>query len=126
MEKKIVEHGGVSIAVVSSREVIITDGQSALDFIMTIQYYNNYYNNCLRIALNKEALSKEFFILSTGIAGEILQKFSNYRAKFAIIGDFSSYTSKPLRDFIYESNRGNTIFFVPDEAAAIEKLSAIK
>jgi len=122
MEKKIVEHGGVSIAVVSSREVIITDGQSALDFIMTIQYYDN----CLRIALNKEALSKEFFILSTGIAGEILQKFSNYRAKFAIIGDFSSYTSKPLRDFIYESNRGNTIFFVPDETTAIEKLSAIK
>jgi len=58
MEKKIVEHGGVSIAVVSSREVIITDGQSALDFIMTIQYYNN----CLRIALNKEALSRRLLI----------------------------------------------------------------
>ena len=121
MEKKIIERGGVSIAVVESREVIIVDGQSALDFIMTTKYYDN----CLRIALNKEALSEEFFVLSTGIAGEILQKFSNYRAKFAIIGDFSSYTSKPLRDFIYESNKGNTIFFVPDETTAIEKLTAV-
>ena len=32
--------------------------------------------------------------------------------KLAIIGDFSGYTSKPLRDFIYESNNGNQVFFV--------------
>ena len=43
--------------------------------------------------------------------------------KLAIIGDFSGYTSKPLRDFIYESNNGNHVFFVSSEAEAVEKLS---
>ena|SRR5574344_1230798 len=61
--------------------------------------------------------------LSTRIAGEILQKFINYQFKFAIVGDFSGYTSKPLKDFIYESNKGRDIFFVSSEEDAIEKLS---
>jgi hypothetical protein len=43
--------------------------------------------------------------------------------KIAIIGDFSVYTSKSLKDFIYESNKGRDIFFLPDEKQAIEKLS---
>lgn len=54
---------------------------------------------------------------------EILQKFINYQFKFAIVGDFSGYTSKPLKDFIYESNKGRDIFFVSSEEDAIEKLS---
>ncbi|HUX96186.1 MAG TPA: DUF4180 domain-containing protein [Bacteroidales bacterium] len=45
-------------------------------------------------------------------AGEISQKFSNYRMKLAIIGDFSETGSKSLNDFIRESNRGGTICFV--------------
>ncbi|MBQ7410923.1 MAG: DUF4180 domain-containing protein [Clostridia bacterium] len=32
------------------------------------------------------------------------------------------YTSKPLKDFIYESNNGKDIFFVKDENEAINKL----
>jgi hypothetical protein len=46
------------------------------------------------------------------MAGEILQKFSNYRMRLAIVGDFSEYKSKSLRDFIRESNRTGTINFV--------------
>lgn len=42
--------------------------------------------------------------------------------KFAIYGDFSKYTSKPLKDFMYESNHGKDIFFVENEEQAIEKL----
>ncbi len=44
------------------------------------------------------------------VEGEILQKFVTYKAKLAIAGDFSVYTSKSLKDFIYESNNGNHIF----------------
>jgi hypothetical protein len=108
-----------SIAIVKSEEIIISDVQSALDFIATIQYDTQ----CHHIALNKEAIIEDFFHLSTCIAGEIMQKFVNYDVKFAIIGDFTTYTSKALRDLIYESNHGNHMFFVPDEAIAIEKLS---
>ena len=49
--------------------------------------------------------------------------YKNYQFKFAIVGDFSGYTSKPLKDFIYESNKGRDIFFVSSEEDAIEKLS---
>ncbi len=116
MNTKIVNN---EIAVVNSNELIIKDVQSAIDFIMTIKYETN----CNKIALNKEAVCDEFFILSKGIAGEVLQKFINYQTKFAIYGDYSKYTSKPLKDFIYESNNGKDIFFVNSEDEAIKKLS---
>ncbi len=41
-------------------------------------------------------IAGEFFILSSGMAGEILQKSINYQVKAAIWGDYSHYTSKPL------------------------------
>ena len=119
MEKRIVKKDGISIAVIFSTETIIFDTQSALDLIATLAYDDD----CQRIAINKQAITEQFFKLSTGIAGEILQKFINYSKKIAIIGDFSAYTSKPLKDFIYESNQGNAVFFVPDEESAIDKLS---
>lgn len=108
-----------SIAVVKSDEIIIKDTQSAMDFIMTVKYETE----CSKIALNKEAITNDFFILSKGIAGEILQKFINYQIKFAVYGDYSKYTSKPLKDFIYESNNGKDIFFVKDADEAVEMLN---
>jgi hypothetical protein len=73
--------------------------------------------------LPKAAVCEDFFKLSTGIAGEILQKFVNYNAKVAIVGDYSGYTSKPLHDFIYESNKGTAVFFIGTQDEALEKLS---
>lgn len=122
MDKKIIEQNGLTIAVVMSTEKLITDTQSALDFIMSI----TYETGCNRIALNKEAITEDFFVLSTCLAGEILQKFINYQVKFAVFGDFSKYTSKPLKDFMYESNNGNHVFFVSTEKDAIEKLLLAK
>jgi len=115
METKVIK----DIVVVNSNELIIKDVQSAIDFIMTIKYETN----CNKIALNKSAVVEDFFILSKGLAGEILQKFINYQTKFAIYGDYSKYTSKPLKDFIYESNKGKDIFFVSNEDESIEMLS---
>lgn len=109
------------IAIINSSEVIISDARSAIDFAMSIEYETN----CNKIILNKEAIVEEFFILSTRIAGEILQKFINYHIKFAIYGDFSKYTSKPLKDFIYESNNGKDIFFVATQDDAIDKLQNV-
>ena len=109
------------IAIINSDEMIIKDVQSAIEFIMTIKYETN----CSKIALNKTAIIDDFFILSSGIAGEILEKFITYKTKFAIYGDFSKYTSKPLKDFIYESNNGKDIFFVTNEDEAIKMLSKV-
>ena len=76
MEIKIVK----DIVIVKSNEIIIKDVKSAIDFIMNIKYEKN----CNKIALNKSAIKEEFFILSNGLAGELLQKFINYQTKFAI------------------------------------------
>lgn len=107
------------IAVLNSNEIIMTDVQTAIDLIMSIKYETG----CNKIVLNKEAITEDFFILSKGVAGEIWQKFITYQIKFAIYGDFSKYTSKPLKDFIYESNKGRDIFFVPDTETAVKILS---
>ena len=70
-------------------------------------------------------MREDFFILSSGLAGEVLQKFVNYGMKVAIVGDFSRYTSKPLQDFLRESYLCKTVFFVSSESEALEKLAAL-
>ncbi|GED51095.1 DUF4180 domain-containing protein [Brevibacillus borstelensis] len=117
-----IEAGGADVAIVSSSEIVIEDVQSALDLIATV----HYETGCDRIILNKSLVSESFFDLKTRLAGEILQKFINYRVKLAIVGDFSVYSSKSLKDFIYESNNGKDIFFLPTEEQAIEKLSRLE
>ncbi|MCI8866192.1 MAG: DUF4180 domain-containing protein [Lachnospiraceae bacterium] len=109
---------GIDIAVVSGDELVIVDTQSALDLAMSVRYETG----AERIAMDKNVICGDFFILSTGMAGEILQKFINYHVKVAVYGDYSHYTSKPLKDFIYESNQGKDFFFVSTKEEAIQKL----
>lgn len=113
---------GIDIAIVQSQDLILIDIQSALDLIATI----DYEVGCNRFVIKKEAVIEDFFKLSTCIAGDILQKFINYHIKFAVYGDFSIYTSKPLNDFIYESNKGNNIYFTSTVEEAIDRLAKAK
>lgn len=103
------------IAIVKSDKAIIKDAASAVDFVMDMKSETD----CYKIVLNKEAITEDFFILSSGLAGEILQKFVNYGVKIAIYGDYSKYTSKPLKDFIYESNKGKDVFFAKNVDEAV-------
>lgn len=119
MNIKHLKDNGADIAVVSSDGKIIVDVQSALDLAMSV----TYETGARKIVLDKEAICEDFFILSTGIAGEILQKFMNYHVKVAVYGDYSHYTSKPLKDFIYEANHGRDFFFVATQEDAIQKLT---
>ena len=110
---------GYPMAAVSSEQKLLTDSQSALELISTAKYEAGTKN----IVLSKELIAEEFFILSTGLAGEILQKFINYGARLAVYGDYSKYTSKPLKDFIYESNKGKDIFFAASKEEACQMLA---
>ena len=80
------------------------------------------YNGSRGIIIHSDSLHPDFFDLKSKLAGEILQKFSNYRMKLAIIGDFSGYASKSLHDFIRESNQRGIICFVDSLQKAIEML----
>ncbi len=119
MKIKVVEQNSVKVSIIKSSEIVIADVQSALDLMAMVRHEAD----CDCIAILKSAVIEDFFVLSTGLAGEMLQKFATYQVKLAIIGDFSKYTSKPLQDFIYESNKGSHIFFVATEGDALAKLA---
>ncbi|MCR2807922.1 DUF4180 domain-containing protein [Paenibacillus soyae] len=113
---------GEPIAVISGDGIVISDVQSALDLMATVRYETDSY----RLVLNKSMIDESFFDLKTRVAGDILQKFINYGVKLAIVGDFSSYTSKSFQDFVYECNKGSHFFFLASEEQAVEKLQSLK
>lgn len=119
MEIRTVEKNGIICAVISDNKKVITDAQSALDVLISVKYEAGTQN----IVIDKRLIEEDFFVLSTGLAGEILQKYVNYGGRIAVYGDFSRYTSKPLKDFIYESNKGRDVFFVSDEEEAVNMLT---
>ena len=83
---------------------------------------NAYYQEVNKIIIKEENLGNDFFDLKSGVAGEILQKFSNYRVKLAIVGSFKDIQSKSLRDFIRESNKMGRILFVENINEALQKM----
>lgn len=119
MQIKVIERNGVKCAAVTGPEKLITDAQSALEVLMSAKYEAGTKN----IVIDKKLVAEDFFILSTGLAGEILQKYINYGGRIAIYGDYSRYTSKPLKDFIYESNKGKDVFFASSEDEAVDMLT---
>lgn len=118
MKTEIFMKNNTTAVLINSSDLLIKDAQSALDFVMSVKYETG----CTNIAVNKDAVTEDFFILSTCLAGEIVQKFVNYGIRFAIYGDFSNYTSKPLKDFMYESNCGKDLFFQPTASLAVDML----
>lgn len=106
------------IGEIDDENFVINETQDVLDLLG-----ESGSNDCSRIIIYEKNLNPDFFNLKTGFAGEILQKFSNYNVKLAIVGDFSKYVSKSLRDFIYESNKGRLIFFTDNINDALLKLS---
>ncbi|WES99229.1 DUF4180 domain-containing protein [Chryseobacterium arthrosphaerae] len=107
MEIKSHEVNSIKIAEIVSGEIIIQSAQDGLDLMGNV-----YYQGFDKVILHEKNITPEFFDLKTGIAGEILQKFSNYRIGLAIVGDFSKYESKSIKDFIFESNTTKHVNFV--------------
>ena len=78
------------------------------------------------VAVPVERLGDGFLMLSTRIAGEVIQKFVNYGLRIAFVGDISAAVaaSKALHDFVWESNRGRHVWFVADLAELDAKIAA--
>jgi len=105
------------IAEPDTKQMVIDEPQDALDLMA-----NASYQGAGSVILYETNLNPAFFDLRSGLAGEVMLRFTNYRMKLAVIGDFEKYQSKSLQALIAESNRGNQFFFVPDREAAIHKL----
>ena len=105
------------IAEIITNQIIIRNSEEAIDLIGNI-----YYQGFAGMIINEKNLTDQFYSLGNGLAGELFQKFSNYRMKLAIVGFWPSYTSKSLNDLIFECNNGAQIFFVSSNEQAIEVL----
>ncbi len=110
--------GDFNIAEVISEDTIIQTPEDGLDLLGNI-----YYQGFDKMIIYKNNLTPDFFDLKNKMAGEILQKFSNYRMQLAIVGDFSDLNSKSIKDFIFESNKGKQVNFVGSVDEAIKALT---
>lgn len=117
---EIKEHifGSIKIAEIISDNIVILSDQDGLDLLGNV-----YYQGFDRMVVHENNIVQGFFDLKNKMAGEILQKFSNYRVKLAIVGDFDKYNSKSVRDFIRESNKLGHICFVKTLHEALTFLS---
>lgn len=89
MKIKIHQLDHIKIAEILTKKIFIISPGDALDLLGTL-----YFQSFDKIIIHQNNLTPDFFDLKTGIAGEILQKFSNYRVRLAVIGNFSSFTGK--------------------------------
>jgi hypothetical protein len=105
-----VEQRGVPVLVCADDGPSVATVQDALDLI------GSAFTHADVVALPAGRLDDRFFSLGTGLAGEIMQKFVNYRIRLAIVGDISAHlaASSALRALVHESNRGRQIWFVDD------------
>ncbi len=105
------------IAEIIVEGLLIKDTQDGLDLLG-----NLYYQGFDKVILHEKNLTPDFFDLKNGMAGEVLQKFSNYRVQLAIVGDFSKYTKNSIRDFMMESNKHGHVNFLSSVSEAKIKL----
>ena len=106
--------------------VCADDGACLADYSALTDLIGELYSSGARwVAIPLARLGPDFLVLSSRVAGEILQKLVNYRFQVAILGNVSAAAeaSTPLRDFIGESNRGTTVWFVDDLASLEAKLA---
>ena len=109
---------GSRIAEFTGNGILLSSVQDAVDLLGELSF-----DNCSSVILRETDIHPDFFKLQTRLAGDILQKFSNYNFRIAIIGEFSKFRSKSLHDFMLESNKGNSVFFADNLDSALNKLA---
>ncbi len=117
---RIDDHGGLRVQYLDVEGPMISTREDTSHLIG-----NAWVDNVTVIALPIDRLDPAFFDLSSGIAGDITQKMVNYGLKLAIIGDISATiaVSQPFADYVWETNRGDHIWFFAEEAGLVEKLA---
>jgi len=108
------------IAEIISDGILLRTAQDALDVMMDPEVPAPK-----KLILHRHNIAADFFDLHTGLAGDVLQKFVNYHAQLAIVGDFSGIESEAFQALMRESNRGTHVFFVESVEAAKEKLTEV-
>ena len=117
MEIKIHQNTRLKVGEIVSNEIVLQNSEDGTDLAG-----NLYYQGLDVVIIHQKNIIPDFFELSTKIAGEVLQKFSNFRMRLIILGDFEHISSKSLRDFIYESNKGTQVNFFSNLEVALTQI----
>jgi hypothetical protein len=106
--------GGVEVLVVDGAAPIV--GARALGDVLTAAFEAR----ATTIAIATGRLDPAFFELRSGVAGEIVQRFANYRLRLAVVGKLPGHAlaSRSFAGFVLEGNRGDGPWF----AATLEEL----
>jgi hypothetical protein len=85
----------------------------------------SFENRATVVVIPVACLDDEFFQLKTRIAGELIQKFVQYRRHVVILGDISRHLaeSSALRAFVAESNRGKEVWFLATREELDQRLA---
>jgi hypothetical protein len=120
MSETVTDRHGVRTLVCAPGGTMLRTDREALDVIGQALHHEAEL-----VAIPSKRFDDAFFMLSTRVAGEIIQKFVNYRLRLAIVGDLSAHldASSALRDFVAESNRGRQVWFVADLAEVDARLA---
>ncbi|NBE83243.1 DUF4180 domain-containing protein [Micromonospora rubida] len=120
MPDQVLELAGVTVLVCDPAGPPVTTAQDALDLIGAA------FLGAEVVAVPASRLGEDFFSLGTGFAGEVMQKFVNYRLRLAVLGDISRHlaASSALRALVHESNRAEHVWFLPDLDALKARLTA--
>ncbi|MFG3603309.1 DUF4180 domain-containing protein [Micromonospora chersina] len=114
------ERAGVPVLVCDPAGPPVATTEAALDLIGAA------FGGAEVVAMPAGRLDPSFFSLGTRFAGEVMQKFVNYRLRLVVVGDISAHLAESgaLRALVAESNRHDHIWFVPDLAALDARLAA--
>lgn len=96
----------------------ITSAQDALDLVAGCAEYG-----VSRLLIPESCLNDDFFNLKTGLLGEILLKFSNYRIKAAAVISAEHIGKGKFYEFSLETNRGRDFRIFPDKEKAVKWLT---
>lgn len=110
--------GGVEILEITSAERIINSVEEGSDLLANV-----YYQGYDKVVIYEHQLRNDFFDLKNGFAGEVLQKFSNFRVRLVVLGDFENVQRKSLAHFVLESNKGKQVNFLATLPEALDALS---
>ncbi|MFE9656249.1 DUF4180 domain-containing protein [Micromonospora sp. NPDC006431] len=115
------ERAGVAVLVCDPAGPPVTTTDEALDLIGGAAF-----GGAEVVAVPADRFDPRFFSLGTRFAGEIMQKFVNYRLRLVVVGDITRHlaASAALRALVAESNRHDHVWFLPDLAALDARLAA--
>ncbi len=119
-EDQISEINGHTVYLCTAVGPRISTAQDAVDIIG-----QTWHSRADLVVIPANRFDDGFFNLSTGLAGEFIQKFANYEVALAIIGDIAEHlrASSALQAFVHESNRGRQVWFLHNLSDLAETLA---